>query len=95
MSQTFFPLGGYTELVPSTSHGVDVKYKVSIGHEMWGNNPKLVLKVQMEYKGKVEGRKSPSYPIGSNDAADVCKAIDRLMARYNKDQQTTSTQQKP
>lgn len=43
-----------------------------------------VVKVQMVANGKVQGRKSPSYPLGTDDFKRVAEAIDVMMKIYNK-----------
>ncbi len=60
-------------------HPPETRYKVSIGTEFWDTTPVSVIKIQMEYDGKVEGRKSPSYPLGTKDFENVSKAVQQLM----------------
>jgi len=64
----------------SPPHPQNTEYKVSIGIELWGDYPAHVVKVQMVYNGKVEGRKSPSFPTGTDDFERVCVAINELIA---------------
>lgn len=68
------------ELVTASEpHPENTHYKVSIGTEFWGDKPATVVKIQMVYNGKVEGRRSPSYPIGSDDFERVNNTVQKLM----------------
>lgn len=67
-------------LPASPPHPQNTEYKVSIGIELWDNYPAHVVKVQMVYNGKVEGRKSPSFPTGTDDFERVSVAINELIA---------------
>jgi len=72
--KTFHPRNSV--YVPASApHPSNTQYKVSIGVEMWGCDPVEVIKIQMVYDGKVEGRKSPSYPINTKDWLNVHEAI--------------------
>ncbi len=67
-------------MVPASSpHPPKTEYKVAIGTELWGNDAASVIKVQMVYSGKVEGRKSPSYPLGTDDMQRVIAAMVQLI----------------
>lgn len=78
--KTFHPTS--TILIPASSpHPPKTEYKVSIGVEFWNDTPNNVIKVQMVYDGKVEGRKSPSYPVGTDDFLRVNDAIGNLTAK--------------
>ena len=84
MAQTFFPHPHLIEFVDATcsdsAHPEGTKYKVSIGNETWDNGNPLVIKVQMLYKETgLQGRRSPSYPIGTDDHEKVHRAIQRLV----------------
>ncbi len=68
----------------SAPHPEGTEYRVSIGEEDWEGIYPIVVKVQMVYNGKIAGRKSPSYPIGTNDSERVAQAIADLEERYNK-----------
>ena len=77
MSRVFFPKKSIT--IPASSpHPTGTEYKISIGNEEWDSKFLDVIKVQMVYNGKVAGRKVPSYPIESDDAERVFKAIQAL-----------------
>ena len=86
MAQTFFPDSqksikiAASQTPPENCHPVNTNYVISIGTEMWGSTPHSVLKVQMEYDGKLSGRRSPSYPIGTDDYERVQKAIQKLIS---------------
>ena len=78
MARTFYPRR--TTLVEASApHPAGTAYKVSIGDEDWEGIFQTVVKVQMVANGKVQGRKSPSYPIGTDDFQRVAEAIDLLM----------------
>lgn len=83
MAKKFFP--EIFEFVPASKpHPEDTHYKVSIGQEEWENGFVSVAKVQMVYDGVVSGRRSPSYPVGSNDHKKVREVIDRLIKKKAK-----------
>ena len=80
MARTFYPRK--TKYIPASEpHDSGTEYKISVGDEEWGDGTfQSVVKVQMVYDGKVAGRMSPSYPIGSNDWKAVQAVIDELVA---------------
>lgn len=80
MARTFYPRK--TKYIQASEpHNSGTEYKISIGDEEWGDGTfQSVVKVQMVYDGKVAGRMSPSYPIGSNDWMAVQTVIDELVA---------------
>lgn len=70
MSMTFFPEKiAYVDACHP--HPPNTKYRISVGVENWNGVFVPVYKIQMMYNGKVSGRKSPSYPIESNDFMKV------------------------
>lgn len=84
MTKTFFPDDSLVEFVSATygdlAHPIDTWYKVSIGNEIWEESSPLVIKVQMQYKKTgLQGRRSPSYPFGTDDYERVHRAIQRLI----------------
>lgn len=82
MTKTFFP--ELHELIPaSPPHPSKTFYKVSIGFEEWDLSYIPVAKVQMVYEGKISGRKSPSYPLGTDDYAKVSKCIENLIKKHS------------
>ena len=80
MTKTYFPNSEKTiRIVASEPHPTGTKYKISMGLEIWGGGDgHKVLKVQMEYNNIVSGRRSPSFPIGTDDYKRVMEAVDRL-----------------
>jgi hypothetical protein len=55
---------------------------VSIGAEDWNGRHVDVIKVQMVYDGRVSGRRSPSYPIDTDDYEQVHAAVLELKRRH-------------
>jgi hypothetical protein len=79
MAKVFFPKAHI--LVPASSpHPPNTQYRVAIGEEIWDDKRHKVLKIQMVYNGEVAGRRSPSYPLGTDDYIRVTEAADRLYA---------------
>lgn len=79
MSKIFHPKK--EKLVPASApHPENTHYKVAIGEEIWGDEYLPVLKVQMVYDGKISGRRSPSYPLGTDDFRKVQAAIEELIS---------------
>jgi hypothetical protein len=79
MAKTYFPNSEKTiRIVASGPHPTGTKYKVSRGTEIWGDVSHEVIKIQMEYNNTVSGRRSPSYPIGTDDYKKVMEAVDSL-----------------
>lgn len=77
MGRTFYPrVSKYVEA--SAPHPEGTQYKISIGDEDWEGQYQSVVKVQMAYNGKVAGRKSPSYPVESDDVTLVAMVISEL-----------------
>ena len=78
MAKTFFP--EMTEHINASSpHPENTQYRVSVGMEDWEGVFVPVAKVQIVYEGVVAGRKSPSYPIGTNDYDNVNKILGKLV----------------
>lgn len=80
MAQTFFPEKSI-KVKASKPHDDTTEYLVSIGTEIWEGNPHKVIKVQMLYDGKTSGRRSPSYPFGTDDYLRVNEAIQKLISQ--------------
>ena len=77
MAKTFYPRKSV--LIPaSPPHPENTEYKISSGLEHWGDENHDVLKVQMVYNGTVSGRRSPSYPIGTDDFERVTNELQKL-----------------
>lgn len=84
MSKVFFPIR-YLDVPASPPHGGNPAYRVAFGIEHWADgSAQHVYKVQMVYGGAVAGRKSPSYPAGTNDLDRVLEAMRRLKAGEGK-----------
>lgn len=83
--KTFYP-SKCTYIDASAPHPPKTQYKISVGVEVWDGMPVQVTKIQMVYDGKVEGRKSPSYPTQSNDFARVCEEAQKLIEQINKEE---------
>ena len=85
MAKTFFPSANKTIFVKASQpHPENTEYKISIGLEQWDDGNHEVVKIQMVYNGEVAGRRSPSYPIGTDDFQRVCRKTEELMASSNK-----------
>lgn len=81
MAKTFFPHDGKVAFVEaSTPHPLKTQYKISIGTEVWNDENHEVVKIQMVYNGLVAGRRSPSYPLGTDDYQRVNIKIQELIA---------------
>lgn len=65
----------------SPPHAPGTVYRVSFGIEYWGEEPQEVAKVQMVYDEVVSGRRSPSFPSGTDDFMRVVEALRRLEQR--------------
>jgi hypothetical protein len=77
--RVFYPIRSIN--VPaSPPHEGDPSYVVSYGVEHWDDATVYVYKVQMAYGGRVSGRKSPSFPDGTDDAERVAAALAQLKA---------------
>jgi len=78
MAKVFHPR---KEIFVSASHPhpSNTQYRVAIGEEEWGGEYIPVLKVQMVYCGEVSGRRSPSYPLGTDDHHRVGIAMEELL----------------
>jgi len=85
MAKIFFPNTKYVEYIKASKpHPINTQYKISIGLEHWDDESYEVLKVQMIYNGKISGRRSPSYPVGTDDFENVNKKAKELLDRYKK-----------
>ena len=84
--KTFYPRI-YKDVEASYPHPKKTMYRVSIGEEEWNGSFVQVIKVQMVYDGIVAGRKSPSYPVGTDDYKRVSDEIHSLITRYEEQKQ--------
>lgn len=94
MGRMFYPKSSVL-VDASAPHPENTQYRISIGEEDWEGTFQTVVKVQMVYGGKVAGRKSPSYPIGSDDSQRVEKAMEQLVEDYKKGQEVVRMPAKP
>jgi hypothetical protein len=82
MAKTFFPHSDKDIFEPASKpHPEGTQYKISTGLETWDNGNHEVVKIQMVYNGKVAGRRSPSYPVGTDDFVRVMEAARKLQNR--------------
>ncbi|MBU3145606.1 hypothetical protein [Clostridium sp. CF012] len=88
MAKVFYPRDCI--MVPATcspipnGHPPNTEYKVAYGDEDWNGIFIKVYKVQMVYDGKISGRRSPSFPVGTEDCILVNEAMLVLYKKYNK-----------
>jgi hypothetical protein len=81
MAKIFFPHADKVAFVSASKpHPADTQYKISIGSEVWGGKNHEVVKIQMVYEGAVAGRRSPSYPLGTDDYQRVNAKLQELIA---------------
>ena len=78
MSKVYFPIR-YFDVPASPPHDGNPAYRVSLGIEHWSDgSAQPVYKIQMVYGGAVAGRKSPSYPEGTDNRERVLNAMRRI-----------------
>ena len=84
--KTFYPR--ITKDIPASyPHPDNTMYRISIGDEDWDGSFVQVVKVQMVYNGKVAGRRSPSYPLGTDDWERVTEEISIMTEKYAEQKQ--------
>jgi len=84
MAKTFFPNDKQTLYIDASSpHPKNTQYKISIGLEQWDDTNHEVVKIQMVYNGKISGRRSPSFPTGTDDFQRVMKKVNELTLNRN------------
>ena len=84
--KTFYPR--ITKDIPASyPHPDNTMYRISIGDEDWDGSFVQVVKVQMVYNGNVAGRKSPSYPLGTDDWERVTEEIAKMTEKYAEQKQ--------
>ncbi len=83
MAQTFFPKESIK--VKASAPHEDAEYVISVGTEIWGKDAHQVIKVQMAYGGKISGRRSPSYPVGTDDYERVNEAVKTIIEGLNEE----------
>ncbi|MGE7613498.1 hypothetical protein [Paenibacillus sp. NPDC101420] len=81
MAKTFYPKMFIMVPASTPPHPPNTQYKVSIGNEIWGDKENPVIKVQMVYDGEIAGRRSPSYPLGTDDFQRVTIAVEKLLSK--------------
>lgn len=81
MAKTYFADSSKTIRIPASAPHHNAEYVISVGDEIWEDGAHKVVKVQMAYGGKISGRRSPSYPIGTDDYLRVHEAIKKLLAK--------------
>jgi hypothetical protein len=80
MAKTYFPHSEKVAYVSASSpHPENTQYKVSLGLEIWGGENHEVAKIQMVYDGVIAGRRSPSFPTGTDDFHRVSSKIQELI----------------
>lgn len=80
MAKTFFPYANKIVFVDASApHPENTQYKISMGVEVWGGENHEVVKIQMVYDGVVAGRRSPSYPLGTDDYQRVTTELQSLV----------------
>lgn len=80
MAKTFFPYSNRTAIIKaSPPHPANTEYKISIGLETWGAENHPVVKIQMVYDGEIAGRRSPSFPLGTDDFQRVTKKAQEML----------------
>lgn len=80
MAKTFFPHAGKEAIVKASKpHPPKTEYKISIGYEVWDDGNHEVVKVQMVYDGVLAGRRSPSYPLGTDDFQRVMNRVQEMI----------------
>ncbi len=75
MAKVFYPKDSIFVPASCPPHPENTEYKVSYGEEDWNGTFVSVFKVQMVYDGEVLGRRSPSFPVGTDDYSRVHEAI--------------------
>lgn len=81
MAKTYFPHANKEILVnASKPHPDNTHYKISTGLETWEDGNHEVVKIQMVYNGEVAGRRSPSYPLGTDDFQRVMAKTQELIS---------------
>ncbi|WP_034440071.1 hypothetical protein [Clostridium ihumii] len=84
MAKVFYPKDSIFVPASCPPHPQNTEYKVSYGEEDWNGTFVSVFKVQMVYDGVVSGRRSPSFPIETDDYFKVHDTMLKLLEKYNK-----------
>lgn len=84
MTKKYFPDSSTVVFVEASSpHPPNTQYKISLGLEAWEDGNHEVVKIQMVYNGEIAGRRSPSYPSGTDDFERVTRAVRELISHRN------------
>ncbi|WP_406621452.1 hypothetical protein [Bacillus atrophaeus] len=86
MTMTFFP-EKFSYVDACHPHPPNTQYRIGVGVENWNGTFVPVYKIQMVYDGKVSGRKSPSYPVNSNDFIKVHTELLKLIDSIKNEKQ--------
>lgn len=68
-----------TRIAASHPHPAGSEYVISVGIEDWNGESIMVTKIRMAYNGRIQGRKAPSYPIGTSDFERVSEEVHKLL----------------
>jgi hypothetical protein len=79
VAKVYFP-DKWTMVPASPPHPPNTEYRVSVGTETWGGENHRVIKVHMVFDGKLAERRTPSFPIGTNDHVRVSEVVRRMSA---------------
>jgi hypothetical protein len=79
MAKTYFANKKAMIRIPASPPHKNAEYVISVGDEVWEDGFHRVAKVQMAYDGKISGRRSPSYPVGTDDYKRVHEALKSLL----------------
>ena len=75
--KVYYPIR-FVDVPASPPHPPNTFYRISFGLEHWDSTHAYVFKVQMVYDGQVAGRKTPSFPMESQDLQAVNKALEKV-----------------
>ena len=84
--KVFYPIEGLVEYLEATcgtnAHPEGTRYRVAVGRENWNGYSPIVIKVQLVgKKNGVLGRRSPSFPLHSDDFARVEDSVQRQLIK--------------
>jgi hypothetical protein len=82
LAKVFYPREFVHVPASCPPHPKGTEYKVAYGEEDWDGIFVPVFKVQMVYDGTVSGRKSPSFPVGTDDYLRVHAEMMNLYNKY-------------
>jgi hypothetical protein len=84
--KVFHPIEELVEFVDATcgqnAHPEGTRYRVAVGRESWNGQSPLVVKVQLVSKESgVLGRRSPSFPLHSDDFRRVNLSVQQQLIK--------------